>query len=76
MRSSLKYFVPIFFVEVNSENLKKKAESILCYKSQLSRVRDTTLTQTSLRARRVLEGDSGKELAEAFEVYTMQWGEA
>ena len=73
VRSSLA-FRPNLFVEVNADNLRKKTEAILCYKSQLEQSAGYYFNSDIIEGQaRFRGGQCGKELAEAFEVYTMQW---
>ncbi len=73
VRSSLA-FRPNLFVEVNAVNLHKKAEAILCYKSQLEQSAGYYFNADIIEGQaRFRGGQCGKKLAEAFEVYTMQW---
>ena len=61
-------------MEVNADNLRKKAEAILCYKSQFEQSAGYYFSSDIIEGQaRFRGGQCGVELAEAFEVYTMQW---
>ena len=76
VRSTLS-FHPNLFVEVGEDDLEKKAHSILSYKSQLDQSAGYYFKPEIIKGQaRFRGGQCGKELAEGFEVYCMQWGSA
>ena len=73
VRSSLS-FRPNLFVEVGRDDLEKKAKSILSYRSQLEQSAGYYFNSDLIKGQaRFRGGQCGKGLAEAFEVYCMQW---
>ncbi len=73
VRSTLA-FRPNLFVQVSAKDIDKKARSIMCYQSQLTQSAGyyfkTEIIEGQARFR---GGQCGREFAEAFEVYFMQW---
>lgn len=73
VRSTLA-FRPNLFVEIGSDELNKKVQSILCYRSQLEQSAGYYFKADIIEGQaRFRGGQCGRELAEAFEVYCMQW---
>jgi LmbE family N-acetylglucosaminyl deacetylase len=73
VRSTLA-FLPNLFVEIDADQLDKKVRSILCYRSQLEQSAGYYFKADIIEGQaRFRGGQCGRELAEAFEVYCMQW---
>jgi LmbE family N-acetylglucosaminyl deacetylase len=73
VRSTLA-FRPNLFVEIDADQLDKKVRSILCYRSQLEQSAGYYFKADIIEGQaRFRGGQCGRELAEAFEVYCMQW---
>jgi N-acetylglucosamine malate deacetylase 1 len=73
VRSTLA-FRPNLFVEIGADDLDKKVQSILCYRSQLEQSAGYYFKADIIEGQaRFRGGQCGRELAEAFEVYCMQW---
>ena len=74
VRSTLA-FRPNLFVEISAADLDKKAQSVLCYQSQLAQSAGYYFKGDIIEGQaRFRGGQCGREMAEAFEVYSMQWG--
>lgn len=73
VRSTLA-FKPNLYIEIGAGDLDKKARSILCYRSQLEQSAGYYFKADIIEGQaRFRGGQCGRELAEAFEVYCMQW---
>lgn len=73
VRSTLA-FRPNLFVEIGVEELDKKTRSIICYRSQLEQSAGYYFKADIIEGQaRFRGGQCGRELAEAFELYSMQW---
>ena len=73
VRSTLA-FKPNLYIEIGAGELDKKARSILCYRSQLEQSAGYYFKADIIEGQaRFRGGQCGRELAEAFEVYCMQW---
>ncbi|MBT4979189.1 MAG: hypothetical protein HOL51_28305 [Gemmatimonadetes bacterium] len=73
VRSTLA-FRPNLFVEIGADDLHKKVQSILCYRSQLEQSAGYYFKADIIEGQaRFRGGQCGRELAEAFEIYCMQW---
>ena len=74
VRSTLD-FRPNLFVSVSAAALEKKAEAVLCYRSQLEQSAGYYFKPEIVRGQAYFRGGQGnKELAEAFEVYFLHHG--
>ena len=73
VRSTLA-FRPNLFVDIGAQDLDKKTQAILCYQSQLQQSAGYYFKADIIEGQaRFRGGQCGRELAEAFEVYCMQW---